>query len=94
MSFDWLDKFCRQLTKSPDYAEKTLAAYQLGMKAKGSITGVVIQVEADCCDAARRLPAERIYLPKDAPRIPLTDCSRGNRCSCVYRPLMSYQKQN
>ena len=43
MAFNWLDKFHRQMAKSPNYAEKTLAAYRLGMKAKGSIAGIRIE---------------------------------------------------
>ena len=40
MPFDWLKSFHQEIEKAPDYAEKTLAAYRLGMKAKGSIRGV------------------------------------------------------
>jgi len=80
MAFQWLDKFCSTAIKSSDYAEKTLSAYALGIRAKGSIAGVVIRVAADCCDAARRLPENKLYQPENAPHLPLPDCSLGNRC--------------
>ena len=91
MTFDWLDKFHHQMEKDPDYAEKTLAAYRLGMRAKGSIAGVIIQPAKNCCDAARQLPENKIYHPDEAPRLPLPDCPQGRRCGCVYRPKMTYQ---
>ncbi len=90
MAFDWLDKFHHDTEKDPGYAEKTLAAYRLGMKAKGSIVGVVIEPAQDCCDAARHLPQNKTYHPDDAPHLPLKDCPRGRLCGCVYRPVMSY----
>ena len=92
MAFDWLNKFHHEMEKDLDYAEKTLAAYRLGMRAKGSIVGVVIQRAQNCCDAARQLPENKIYLPDDAPRLPLLDCPHGRRCGCVYRPVMSYER--
>ena len=38
MPFDWLNDFHRAMEKADDYAEKTLAAYSLGIKAGGSIS--------------------------------------------------------
>lgn len=92
MAFDWLNRFQHQMEKDPRYAEKTLAAYRLGMKAKGPIVGVAIEAAPDCCDLARQLPPGAIYLPADAPRLPLPGCPRGGRCGCVYRPVMRYQQ--
>lgn len=92
MAFDWLDKFHHQMEKDPDYAEKTLAAYRLGMKGKGSIAGVVVELGPDSCDAARNLPAGEVYHPDHAPHLPLPNCPQGRRCGCVYRPLMTYQQ--
>ena len=60
MGFEWLDKFHHDMEKDADYAEKTLAAYRLGMRAKGSIAGVTIHPAQDCCDAARQLPQNKI----------------------------------
>jgi len=92
MTFDWLDKFHHDMEKEPNYAEKTLAAYRLGMKAKGSIAGVVVQPATNCCDAARLLPAGKVYHPGEAPHLPLPDCPQGRRCGCVYRPVMTYAR--
>jgi len=92
MAFDWLNRFQHHLEKEPDYAAKTLAAYRLGMKAKGSILGVVVEPAPNCCEAARRLPAGKVYHPDQAPLLPLPDCPQGRRCGCLYRPVMTYQQ--
>lgn len=89
-AFEWLDTFQHQAEKEPKYTEKALAAYALAMKAKGSIVGIIAKPGPQCCDAVLRLPAGKVYLPDEAPRLPLTDCSQGSRCGCVYRPAMSY----
>jgi hypothetical protein len=91
MAFDWLKDFYREREKPENYADKTLAAYRLEVKAGGSIRGVSIQVAPDCCEAARRLPEGQIYQPDEAPRLPLPDCPLGRRCRCLYRPMMTYQ---
>ncbi len=91
MSFEWLKGFHQDMEKAPDYAEKTLAAYQLGMKAKGSIRAVRIVVDADGCAASRTLDPAAEYQPDDAPHLPLPTCSKGGRCRCVYRPVMTYE---
>ena len=90
MAFDWLNKFHHETEKDPDYADKTLAAYRLGMKAKGSIVGVVIEPAQNCCEAARQLPKNQTYHPDEAPRLPLPECPQGRSCGCVYRPVMTY----
>ncbi len=93
MAFDWLNNFHREMEKAENYAEKTLAAYQLGIKAKGSIRGVSVCVSGECCQAARELPEGVVYQPAEAPRLPLPACPQGRQCSCVYRPVMSYQEE-
>ena len=92
MPFDWLKGFHQEMEKAPDYAEKTLAAYRLGMKAKGSIRGVRGEVDPDGCPASRALDPAAEYLPDDAPHLPLPDCPKGGRCRCVYRPVMTYER--
>jgi hypothetical protein len=92
MPFKWLDDFHREMEKPADYAEKTLAAYRLGMKANGSIVGVRIQVADESCQAAKTLPVGQVYHPDSAPHLPLASCPLGNRCQCVYRPVMTYEK--
>jgi hypothetical protein len=91
MPFEWLNSFHQDVQKAPDYAEKTLAAYRLGMKAKGSIRGVRIELDPEGCSASRSLDADAEYLPDDAPHLPLPDCVKGLRCRCVYRPVMAYE---
>lgn len=91
MTFEWLNKFVKDTKKAADYAEKTLAAYKLGMKAKGSIRGVQIVSDPDGCDACHKLDSSAIYMPDRAPHIPLPDCDRKRSCGCVYRPVMTYQ---
>lgn len=92
MSLDWLYRFQHHLEKPENYAEKTLAAYRLGMRAKGSIVGVAVEPAPDCCEAARALPAAKVYHPDDAPQLPLPSCPQGRHCGCVYRPVMTYQQ--
>jgi hypothetical protein len=94
MPFNWLNEFHREMAKAPNYAEKTLAAYRLGMKAKGSIRGVRIEVDPDGCAACRLLDPAAEYLPDDAPHLPLPDCTKGLNCQCVYRPVMSYEAES
>lgn len=94
MSFDWLGKFQQSMEKPENYAEKTLAAYRLGIKAKGSIAGVRIEKGEGCCLAAEALPTGEVYQPDDAPHLPLADCSLGRSCRCVYRPVMAYEKDS
>lgn len=93
MPFNWLNNFHQEMSKTPDYAEKTLAAYRLGIKAKGSIRGVRIIIDADGCDACRALDPTAEYSPDDAPHLPLPDCTKGLRCQCVYRPVMTYEPE-
>jgi hypothetical protein len=93
MPFDWLKSFHRQTEKPDDYAERTLAAYRLGIKAGGSIVGVRIEVAETCCAAAQQLAAGRVYHPDEAPHLPLPNCPLGKKCQCVYRPVMSYEQQ-
>ena len=91
MAFSWLSRFQQKASKGEDYAEKTLAAYRLGMKARGSIVGVRIEVGEDCCETARGLVSTKVYHPDDAPILPLEGCNQATACQCVYRPVMSYE---
>ena len=82
------------MEKSADYAEKTLAAYKLGIKAKGSIAGVKIYADPNGCNAILSLNPDAIYHPDEAPLLPLPDCDRQHECRCVYRPVMTFQIKN
>jgi len=92
MAFDWLNRLQHRLKRDQDYAEKTLAAYRLGMMAKGSIVGVRILTAPNCCHAAQKLPAGKVYHPDQAPLLPLPDCPQAHCCGCLYRPVMTYQE--
>jgi hypothetical protein len=92
MAFDWLNRFHHHMEKEPDYAVTTLAAYRRTMKAKGPLVGVVVQPAPDCCDAAGKLAASKVYTPDQAPLLPLPDCPQGRRCGWLYRPVMTYQQ--
>ena len=92
MAFNWLIDFQQNKGKKADYAQKTLAAYSLGMRANGSIAGVSITADADGCDACRRLDKSAIYDPDEAPHLPLPACDQPKSCGCVYRPVMTYQR--
>jgi hypothetical protein len=92
MAFDWLDSFQRRQEKHPRYAERTLAAYRLGMKAGGAIVGVSVEPGPGCCGAAAALERGRVYDPASAPPLPLPACPLGRRCPCLYRPVMRYPR--
>jgi hypothetical protein len=91
MSFNWLNGFQQNMEKGDDYAQKTLAAYRLGMRANGSIAGVRITADPDGCAACQRLDPGAIYHPDEAPILPLNACDQPHSCGCVYRPVMTYQ---
>ena len=92
MPFDWLNDFHRGMEKADNYADKTLAAYKLGIKAGGAIRGVSVCVTEACCQDAQALPEGTVYRPDAAPRLPLPTCPQGRRCPCVYRPVMDYEE--
>lgn len=91
MAFEWLDKFHKEMEKPDNYAEKTLAAYKLGMRSKGSIVGVRIELLPKACAVCGAVDESTLYHPDDAPRIPLANCENNGRCRCVYRPVMTYE---
>jgi hypothetical protein len=91
MSFNWLNEFHREMEKPDNYAAKTLAQYRLGIKAKGSIMGVRIEIDREGCEACQQLDETAVYHPDDAPHLPLAACTKGRRCGCVYRPVMNYE---
>lgn len=90
--FEWLSALQHRIEKQPDYATKTLAAYSRGMRA-GSIRGIVVEMDEQACCAAKELPCGQVYDPKDAPQLPLRNCTSVASCRCIYRPVMSYAKR-
>jgi hypothetical protein len=83
----WIHQFARRRPKPANYAEKTLAAYRLGFKAKGSIVGVRVLASEDSCPVCRAL-AEQVYTPDTAPRLPHAGCTHPEGCRCAYSPVM------
>ncbi|MBN2502543.1 MAG: hypothetical protein JXB38_17310 [Anaerolineales bacterium] len=92
MPLNWLKDFARNQEKPENYAEKTLAAYKLGIRAGGSIRGVRVLSFPDCCQAAQELDPDTVYLPDDAPTLPLPECTMKAECRCMYRPVMKYEE--
>ena len=83
----WIQQFARQKPKPANYAEKTLAAYRLGMKAKGPIVGVRVLVSESSCPACRAM-ADQLYTPDTAPLLPHPGCTHPQGCCCAYAPVM------
>lgn len=79
----WISKFARNSPKSRDYAERTLAAYRLGIKAGGAIRGIRILTGEGTCDTCLS-HANAIYSPDDAPKLPHQDCTHSEGCRCAY----------
>ena len=94
MAFKWLNDFHQDMEKPENYAEKTLAQYRLGMKAKGAIVGVRIERDPKGCAACDEIDETAVYHPDEAPHLPLTNCTKDRHCGCVYRPVMSYEKKD
>lgn len=83
----WIHQHARLKRKPANYAEKTLAAYRLGMRAKGAIVGVRVLAADDSCPTCRAL-AEQVYTPDNAPTLPHAGCSHPEGCRCAYGPVM------
>jgi hypothetical protein len=45
---------------------------------------VAIKPKGQSCDAVQTCRTRR-FLSKDAPRLPLTECSTSDTCACVYK---------
>lgn len=88
----WIHQFARRKPKPANYAEKTLAAYRLGMKAKGAIVGVRVLVSESSCPTCRAL-ADQVYTPDTAPHLPHPGCTHPEGCRCAYTPVMRSHEQ-
>ena len=51
---------------------------------KGSWKAVVVQPGESACAAVREIKGKR-FLARNAPRLPLPDCTSQDRCQCKYR---------
>ncbi|MEM7331431.1 MAG: hypothetical protein AAF490_04995 [Chloroflexota bacterium] len=93
MSFEWLNKFHQDMDKPHNYADKVLAAYKLGMRSRGSIAGVRVELVPKTCAVCSQVDETAVYHPDDAPRLPLENCQNEGKCRCVYRPVMTYEEE-
>jgi len=75
--------------KSPDYGQRLLARFRLGMKAGGAIGGIGVVVAQDGCAACRAL-AGHVFDPDEAPVIPVAACTTAHGCRCAYLMVMAY----
>ncbi len=58
----------------------------MATSAKDPWKAVAILADDSACEAARQLRGQR-FLSRDAPRLPLRECTRQNQCQCKYRHL-------
>jgi hypothetical protein len=56
----------------------------MAASSKGSWKAVAVQPGESVCAAAKELSKKR-FLPGNAPRLPLPDCTIQDRCQCKYR---------
>jgi hypothetical protein len=90
MQWQWLEGHVRR-TRDADYAKRVLDRYRLGMKAHGAIRGVRIITGSDSCATCKNL-ADVVYLPDDAPTIPIAGCALPGGCRCAYTAVMTYEQ--
>jgi hypothetical protein len=58
----------------------------MATSAKGPYKAVVIVAAEEACAAAGQLRGKR-FLSRNAPRLPLQECTRQDQCECKYRHL-------
>jgi hypothetical protein len=75
--------------KGPDYGQRLLARYRLGIRAGGAIGGIRVVAAPDSCAACRAL-AGPVYAADQAPLIPVADCTTPQGCRCAYATVMAY----
>jgi hypothetical protein len=57
-----------------------------GLFMEGVIEGVaLVAADANACAACLTV-TDRVYQPRQLPRIPLADCTRTGGCRCRYEP--------
>lgn len=58
----------------------------MATSAKGPWKAVAILAADVACEAAKQLRGKR-FLSRNAPRLPLSECTRQTQCECKYRHL-------
>lgn len=56
----------------------------MAASSKGSWKAVTVQPGESACAAAKELSKKR-FLSRNAPRLPLPDCTNQDQCQCKYR---------
>jgi hypothetical protein len=75
--------------KRAEYGSVVLERLRLGARAQGAIRGVRVLATPDACETCR-MSLDKVWLPHQAPHIPITGCTRAGGCRCAYFPLMAY----
>ena len=63
---------------------KTSASHAAPVSASNHWHAVAIKPKGQSCEAVQACRSAR-FLSSDAPRLPLTECSTSDTCTCVYR---------
>jgi hypothetical protein len=63
---------------------KSTASATSAARATSHWHAVAIKPKGQCCDAVQAHRSAR-YLSNDAPRLPLTECSTSDTCTCIYK---------
>jgi hypothetical protein len=90
MAYDLAELKPDHRRKLPEYGQRLLARYRLGIKAGGAIGGIRVVAGDECCTACHAA-AGQVYQPDCAPLIPIADCTTPGGCRCVYATVMAYQ---
>jgi hypothetical protein len=61
-----------------------ISASAAPLRAPSRWHAVAIKPKGECCDAVQASRARR-FLSKEAPRLPLAECTRSDTCTCVYK---------
>jgi hypothetical protein len=63
---------------------KSSASHAPPARASNHWHAVAIKPKGQCCEAVQARRSAR-FLSKEAPRLPLPDCSTSDTCTCVYK---------
>lgn len=63
---------------------KFSASQAAPLRAPSQWHAVAVKPKGQCCDAAQACRTRR-FLSKDAPRLPLAECTTSDTCACVYK---------
>lgn len=90
MAYDLAELKADHRPKQPEYGQRLLARYRLGIKAGGAIGAIRVVAAQDRC-AACHAASRQVYQPDCAPLIPIAECITPGGCRCVYATVMAYE---